>query len=119
MLWIISLPHNIINSAKFPIVIFKRAPAVSPRSCERFSVAKVRVIDKGMIEIKFQINTSNVGASAAEKRIAMAEKAKANIFFGASRIFPWCLNARMGLLQMLHSGAEGKEVLGFEKSFLK
>lgn len=88
MLWIIFSPHNIINSAKFPIVIFKRAPAVSPRSCESLSVAKVRVIDKGMIEIKFQINTSSVGASATEKSIAMVEKTNANRFFGASRVFP-------------------------------
>jgi hypothetical protein len=61
------------------------------------------VIDKGTMAIKFQTKINNAGASAIDRMIATAEKAKPSRFLKESKDLPWCLNAREGLWQARQS----------------
>lgn len=92
-----------INSARFPSEILSSAPAVSPRSWANLSVAKVSVIDRGMMAIKFQIKTTNAGMLRAEKMMATSAKTSDVEFLNDSRTLSWLLMAIMGLSQAGHA----------------
>lgn len=81
------------------MVMFKRAPAVSPNSWESRSVARVSVIDKGTIAIRFQIKTTSGGISDTEKKMATRVNGTESIFFDRRMSLARCLNAAVGLSQ--------------------
>lgn len=104
--------HKIISSARLPREMLRRAPAVSPRSWANLSVAKVSVIDKGMIAIKFQMKTTSAGTSRAEKTIATSAKTSDKEFLNDSRTLSWLLKAIKGLSQAGHpSGWKDRSLL--------
>lgn len=51
-----AMTYKSINSTKFPRLMFKRAPIVSPASDAIFSVASVRRADRGTIAMAFVAN---------------------------------------------------------------
>lgn len=81
------------------MLMFKRAPAVSPNSWESRSVARVSVIDKGTIAIKFQIKITSGGISDTEKMMATRVNGTESIFFDKRISLVRRLNAAMGLSQ--------------------
>lgn len=118
--------HKIISSAKFPMVIFRRAPVVSPRSWLSCSVANVRVILRGTIAIRFMINTKIAGLGHAETNIVMAAKLIEITCFSWKSFLPCFRKANVGLSHRAHGVSKGAGVtraycsVGFGlKSFLK
>lgn len=62
--------HKMISSARFPMVMLRRAPAVSPKSSEILSVASVSVTESGTIARRFQTNIKSAGLAVLEITIA-------------------------------------------------
>jgi hypothetical protein len=89
--------HKIISSARLPIVIFRSAPAVSPKSWEIRSVASVSVTDSGIIASRFQMKIIKAGALVFEMMIAASEKMAEKMTFILIISFVWALNIEVGL----------------------
>jgi hypothetical protein len=75
--------------------MLRRAPIISPKSCEMLSVARVRVTDNGTIAIKFKIKMARVGTSVLDIRIATAEIPRENNVVKVKRVLVCSLNAGM------------------------
>jgi len=83
--------------------MLRRAPIVSPKSCEMLSVAWARVTDNGTIAIKFKIKMGRAGTSVLDIRIAAAEVPRDNNTVRVKRALACSLNAGMGWRQGLWS----------------
>lgn len=81
-----------ISSARFPMVMLRRAPAVSPKSLEILSVASVSVIDSGTIARRFQMNITSAGLWVLEITTADAANAPEKMILGLTICFVCCLN---------------------------
>lgn len=111
--------HNMISSARFPMLMFRSALAVSPRSWQSLSVANVSVIDNGTIAIKFKMKMIIEGASASEMMIAATGITKESMILGSSSSLPWQRNANAGCSQIRQSNVVQSACLGelFRKIF--
>lgn len=79
--------HKMISSARFPMVMLRRAPAVSPKSLEILSVASVRVMDNGTIAKRFQMNIKSAGLWVLEIMTADAANAPEKMILGLTICF--------------------------------
>ena len=93
--------HKIISSARLPILILRRAPAVSPKSWDILSVASVSVMDSGMIASRFQMKITKAGTAVFEIMIAAREKITEKMTFILIISFVWTLNMKVGLQEPL------------------
>lgn len=89
--------HKMISSARFPMVMLRRAPAVSPKSLEILSVASVSVIDSGTIARRFQMNITSAGLWVLEIMTADAANAPEKMILGLTICFVCCLNMEIEL----------------------
>lgn len=89
--------HKMISSARFPMVMLRRAPAVSPKSLDILSVASVSVIDSGTIARRFQMNITSAGLWVLEIMTADAANAPEKMILGLTICFVCCLNMEIEL----------------------
>lgn len=89
-----------IISARLPMLMFSSALAVSPRSWHSLSVANVRVIDKGTMVIKLQMNMTRAGASLTAMIIASKDTPKEKVILKSRSTLPCRRNAKASCSQI-------------------